>query len=70
MSKNGPIAPEGKIFVCGACGKTSKELHGGPTAMPFWDESCALNAVLANEADCVKRPDGHVSKVNGKVEQP
>jgi hypothetical protein len=38
------IAPEGQIWVCGACGKTSKDRYGDRNSS--WDESCALNAVL------------------------
>jgi hypothetical protein len=67
---NGPKAPEGKIYVCCACGKTSKELYGGPTAMRFWDESCMLNAVLANEADIVRGDGQRVTAINGEVERP
>jgi hypothetical protein len=39
------VAPEGTIFVCRMCGKTTTDIHewkGG------WDESCALNAVLCH----------------------
>jgi len=38
------IAPEGQVFVCGACGKTSNDRYGDPSS--GWDESCMLNAVL------------------------
>jgi hypothetical protein len=39
-------APDGAIFVCGACGKTSKSIYGDDTKFGGWDESCMLNAVL------------------------
>lgn len=47
------FAPEGQIYVCGACGKTS-QTRSGATANGLadveksrgWDESCMLNAVL------------------------
>ena len=43
-------APAGQIFVCGACGKTSKNIYGEDPNNPFsWDESCMLNAVLCYE---------------------
>lgn len=47
LRKNGlpvVIAPEGTIYVCQACGKKSKNLHGSEQSS--WDESCMLNAVL------------------------
>ena len=45
------MAPEGQIYVCAACGKTSYNRVGENTAgervcMPGWDESCFLHAVL------------------------
>jgi hypothetical protein len=56
------IAPEGQIYVCGACGKTSRTRYGffsdgtarGADFMPDgsrvsergWDESCMMHAVL------------------------
>lgn len=42
------VAPPGTIYVCGACGKTSKDSYNGPGS---WDESCMLNAVLCYERD-------------------
>jgi len=38
------MAPEGTIFVCGACGKISKDMYGEESSS--WDESCMLNSVL------------------------
>ena len=43
------IAPEGKIWVCLACGKVSKDLFGSNNPEETtrgWDESCVLNAQL------------------------
>lgn len=47
-------APNGQIFVCGACGKLSKTLL--PNVMNAedydrWDESCMFNAVLCFDTD-------------------
>lgn len=42
-------APEDQIFVCAACGKTSKSIYGEQTGLGGWDESCMLNAVLCYE---------------------
>jgi hypothetical protein len=47
-------APEGTIFVCGACGKTSKSIYGDRNPGLGWDESCMLNAVLC-EADSFEK---------------
>ncbi len=57
-------APAGQIWVCGACGKTSRTQYGflsdgtsrgadsfpdgARVASPGWDESCMLNAVLCH----------------------
>lgn len=40
------IAPDGAIWVCGACGKTSKDRYGDALSDRGWDTSCAMNAVL------------------------
>lgn len=55
MSEN--IAPEGKIWVCAACGRTTKDKYGGERG---WDESCMLNAVLCDEAKVVRGEHGRV----------
>lgn len=53
------IAPEGKIWVCGACGKTSRGDYG--TGSDYgWDESCMLNAVLCYEEKRIDPRDGIV----------
>lgn len=47
-------APSGQIYVCSACGKTSKTkagvYQGGAKATEqSWDASCMLNSVLCYE---------------------
>lgn len=37
-------APDDQIYVCAACGKTSKSVYGDPGS--GWDESCFMNRVL------------------------
>ena len=37
------------MFVCGACGKRSRDLYGEQRIDRGWDESCMLNAVLCYE---------------------
>lgn len=47
-------APEGCVYVCAACGKTSKTRAGDLAQVsgyvrvsdPGWDESCMIHAVL------------------------
>lgn len=39
-------APEGQVWVCGACGKRSQDRYGFQNISYGWDESCMLNAVL------------------------
>lgn len=55
--KGTDIAPEGTVWVCGACGKRARSRYGfdegrRSTALDAgWDESCMLNAIL-----CWDRP--------------
>ena len=69
------IAPPGTIYVCGACGKTSRNRAGflddggrgidsdehGRIAKAGWDESCMLHAVLCKD----QRADGRWEAVDG-----
>jgi hypothetical protein len=41
-----PIAPAGKVWICCACGKRTKDRYGDERG---WDESCMLNSVLTDE---------------------
>jgi hypothetical protein len=51
------FAPDGYLFVCLACGKTSPDLYGSSEqTMPGWDVSCALNAQLAAEKTLLRDP--------------
>lgn len=40
------VAPAGQIFVCGACGKRSRDRFGMQAISRGWDVSCMLHAVL------------------------
>lgn len=53
------IAPKGKVFVCMACGKRSRDRYGEQKIDHMWDESCMLNCTLLDESDLVIR-DGRV----------
>lgn len=48
------FAPEGQIYVCGACGKTSEDKYGDGKHSYGWDVSCMMHAVLC-----------HAEKVDG-----
>jgi len=52
MNRNPPEydAPEGAVWVCGACGKMSKNKVDGPD---MWDSSCFTWAVLCQENSLV-----------------
>lgn len=52
-------AAPGYVFVCGACGKTSRTRYG-LNETNGWDESCMLNAVLCAEANLKRGPTGRV----------
>ena len=48
-SQGNEVAPEGQVFVCGACGKRSKDRYGDQAISYGWDESCMMWAVLCYE---------------------
>lgn len=57
------IAPQGAVFVCGACGKRSRDKYGTAAIDKMWDSSCMLHAVLCDEASLVFDPEsGRVVK--------
>lgn len=60
MSDN--IAPEGKLWVCLACGKTAKDQFGEEGG---WDESCTLNSYLYSESELERNADGRVTAIKG-----
>lgn len=39
-------APEGQIYVCPVCGRTSPTRAPGAQSDEGWDTSCAVNAIL------------------------
>lgn len=64
------LAPEGHIWVCMACGKTSKTKYGfdqdnNRVAMRGWDVSCAINSQLFPESHIAERDqNGRVTKID------
>jgi len=70
-TENDRIAPKDAIWVCGACGKTSKDRYGGKTASRGWDESCMLNAVLCcNDDSLIRSPSGRVTEAEAFKSNP
>lgn len=53
-------APDGAIYVCGACGKTSPTEAPSKGSDRGWDESCMLNSVLCDAASLVRDSSGRV----------
>jgi hypothetical protein len=71
--KGTDLAPEGKTWVCCACGKTSRSRYGfdaqnKSVAMHGWDESCMLHAALADDRQLVRNPSGRVTKIMHPVD--
>ncbi len=44
-----PIAPSGQVFICGACGKRSRDIYGDQAIDQGWDSSCFINSHLMPE---------------------
>lgn len=63
MEEGIKIAPKGKIWVCLACGKTSKNKYGDEFSQSGWDASCFLNSVLCDEDKLVFGKDGRVKRI-------
>lgn len=61
MSEN-VVAKKGQVFVCGACGKRSKDRYGDQPVDQGWDVSCMLHAVLCDENSLGFNEDGRVNK--------
>lgn len=51
-------APDGQIFCCAACGKTSRTRYG------MRDTSCITWAVLVDEASIERDTDGRVKRAH------
>ena len=53
------VASEGQVFVCGACGKRSRDRYGDQKIDWGWDVSCMMHAILVYE--------NSIEMVNGRV---
>ena len=58
----GEPAPLGAIWVCHACGRTSRNRWDGDAGSRGWDSACFLNAVLCHADTVVRGPDGRVTR--------
>lgn len=56
------IAPDGQVYVCGACGKRSKDRYGDKAIDRGWDESCMMHAVLVYENSIELDSNGRVKR--------
>lgn len=63
------FAPEGKVFVCYACGKMSNDKYGERSINPGWDVSCVMNCGLEDRRRLVIKK-GRVVKINRKPPDP
>lgn len=67
-TQDDPIAPEGKLWVCHACGKTAKDRYGEEGG---WDESCMLNSGLYDVAKLIFHNSGRlVARIRDVDEVP
>ena len=54
------VAPKGQVYVCGACGKRSRDRYGDMPIDRMWDVSCMMHAVLVYEDSIELGPNGRV----------
>jgi hypothetical protein len=64
VSESDRIAPEGKIWVCLACGKVAEDKYGCEGFVTKgWDVSCSLNSGLVDRHRLVYGTNGLVIEV-------
>lgn len=56
------LAPDGQVYVCGACGKRSQDRYGEKAIDLGWDESCVMNSFLCYEKSLKFGNNGRVRK--------
>lgn len=66
---NDPVAPEGMLWVCMACGKTQTNSMGGGEGSRRWDESCFMRCELFEKDRLVYGPDDRVVRILKKEEK-
>lgn len=64
------IAPDGKIYVCSVCRKTSVDRYGYSKKYPEtswgWDVSCVLNSRLYDKSQLKYDKNGIICKIEGE----
>ena len=58
------VAPDGQVYVCGACGKRSRDKYGDNAIDHGWDVSCMMHAVLVHEASLCFGEGGRVVRAD------
>lgn len=43
------VAPTGYVYICGACGKRSRDIYGDQAIDRGWDVSCFINSSIVSE---------------------
>lgn len=61
--QSGPtIAPVGAIWVCTACGKTTRDRYGIDESSAIgWDASCMLNSILCRDDETLVKKGSRVT---------
>ena len=59
-------APEGYVYVCGACGKRSQDRYGNKKISHGWDESCMMHSFLVRK-DLLVVENGLVVRVKDEL---
>jgi hypothetical protein len=63
-------APAGQMWLCGACGKRSRNKSGTHAIDYGYDESCMLNSVLVYEASIRRNAAGRIVYADAVKEKP
>lgn len=58
-----PLAPDGKLWVCMACGRIAKHLYISRYATEGWGEGCEENAELHDRKDLEIDERGYVTNL-------
>lgn len=61
-------APTGQVWLCGACGKRSRNRAGTHRIDHGYDESCMLNSTLVTEASIVRDRNGRITHADAVTE--
>lgn len=62
-------APRGFIYVCMACGLTSRDAYGKEATKEGWTDNCSFESALVRKSLIVYREDGTVEKVKKAIRE-